>query len=137
MKSNKKYWVRSNIQTIKAKPSESEKREIADSFVLLFESFKKQYISKTPNKEYNYTVDIYSKWYQNYFYLCEKIEPGRLNNLIEGVEKKFVRLTYTGKNKFDLSYFRHTGQWELVTQDLTLDECKEMILSVPVFHPIG
>lgn len=137
MKGNKKYWVLSRIKTVKVKPSEWDKRNIDAYFHPIVESFKKQYISIKPNKKYNYLVDVYSKWYQNYFYLCEKFEPGHLNELNNGFEVKFVRLTYTGKNQFDFSYFRHTGKWHLVAESLTLDECKDMILSNPVFQPIG
>ncbi len=127
----------SSIKSLKIKPSESDKKNIQDYFHPLVESFKKQYISKNPNKEFNYLVDIYSKWYQNYFYLCEKFKSELPNRLDDEFEVKFVRLKYTGKNQFGFSYFRHTGQWHLVAEGLTLEECKEMILSNPVFQPIG
>jgi len=34
--------------------------------------------------------------------------------LADEFEEKFVRLKITGKNQFEFSYFRHTGQWFLV-----------------------
>ncbi len=137
MKSIKRYRVHSASKNLKAKLSEPEKKEIEAYFNPLIEDFKIKYISKNPNKQYNYLVDIYSKWYHNYFYLCEKFAPGDHNHLNHGFEVKFVRLKYAGKNQFDFSYYRHTGQWELVTDALTLEECKEMIVSNPVFQPIG
>lgn len=137
MKKNKKYWMLSATKSSKAKPSESDKKSIQDYFQPLVESFKKQYILKNPNREFNYPVDVYSKWFQNYFYLCEKFKSEHPNGLADEFEIKFVRLKYTGKNLFEFSYFRHTGQWHLVADNLTLDECKEMILSNPVFQPIG
>ena len=137
MKDNKKYWMPSSRSNQKIKLSESEKHDIQDYFHPLVESFKKQYVLENPNKEFNYLVDIYSKWYQNYFYLCEKFKSEHPNRLTDEFEVKFVRLKYTGKNQFDFSYFRHTGQWHLVAEDLTLDECKEMILSNPNFQPIS
>ena len=137
MKENKKYWMPSSIKSLKIKPSQSDKKNIQDYFHPLVEHFKKQYILKNPNKEFNYIVDIYSRWYQNYFYLCEKFKSEDPNRLDDEFEVKFVRLKYTGKNQFEFSYFRHTGQWHLVAEGLTLDECKDMILSNPVFQPIG
>lgn len=137
MKNNKKYWMLSSRSNQKIKLSESEKYNIQDYFHPLIESFKKQYVLENPNKEFNYLVDIYSKWYQNYFYLCEKFKSEHPNRLMDEFEVKFVRLKYTGKNQFDFSYFRHTGQWHLVAENLTLDECKEMILSNPNFQPIS
>jgi hypothetical protein len=137
MKKTRKYWMFSPTKSSKAKPSESEKKSIQDYFQPLVEDFKKQYISKNPNREFNYLVDVYSKWFQNYFYLCEKLKSEHPNRLADEFEIKFVRLKTTGKNLFDFSYFRHTNQWHLVAVNLTLDECKEMILSNPVFQPIG
>jgi hypothetical protein len=133
----KKYWMLSPKTSLKVKLSESDKKNIQDYFHPLIESFKNQCILKNPNKEFNYLIDIYSKWYQNYFYLCEKFKSEHLTRLADEFEVKFVKLKYTGKNQFDFSYFRHTGQWHLVASGFTLDECKEMILSNPVFQPIG
>lgn len=137
MKKNKKYLMLFPTKSSKAKPSESDKKSIQDYFQPLIERFKKQYILKNPNREFNYLVDVYSKWFQNFFYLCEKFKSEHPNRLADEFEIKFVRLKYTGKNLFEFSYFRHTGQWHLVAEDLTLDECKEMILSNPVFQPNG
>ena len=129
--------MHSSKASLKAKLTELGKRNIQDDFQPLIESFKKQCISKNPNKEFNYLIDIYSKWYQNYFYLCEKYKSEHPNRIKDEFEAKFVRLTYTGKDQFEFSYFRHTGQWHLVAENLTLDECKEMILSNPNFQPIS
>jgi hypothetical protein len=137
MKNSKKYWMPSPVKKVKVKPTESEKKDIQDYFQPLVEDFKKQFIPKKPTKEYNYLIDIYSMWYQNFFYLCEKYKSEAPNRIVDEFDEKFVRLKYTGKNQFEFSYFRHTGQWHLVAEGLTLDECKEMILSNPVFQPIG
>jgi hypothetical protein len=137
MKSKKRYWVPSSTKSLKTQPSESEKENISNYFIPLIEDFKKQYIPKKPKKEFNYLVDIYSKWYQNYFYLCEKYRAEYPDRIKDEFEMKFVRLKYTRKDQFELSYCRHTGQWQLVFVDLTLEDCKEMILSIPTFQPIG
>lgn len=134
---NKKRWVLSPKESSKAKPSESDKNNIQNYFLPLIESFKKQYIKENPNTEFNYLIDVYSKWYQNYFYLCEKFKSEYPNRLKDEFEVKFVRLKYTDINEFEFSYFRHTEQWHLVAERLTLDQCRDMILSNPVFQPTG
>ena len=133
----KKYFTNPPKASLKVKLTELGKKNIKDDFQPLVESFKKQCILKNPNKEFNYLIDIYSKWYQNYFYLCEKYKSEHSNRLADEFEVKIIRLKYTGKNLFDFSYFRHTGQWHLLAKGLTLDDCKEMILSNPVFQPIS
>jgi hypothetical protein len=64
MKKSKKYWMLSSAKSSKVQPSESDKKDIQDNVQSLVESFKKQYISKNPNREFNYLVDVYSKWFQ-------------------------------------------------------------------------
>ena len=35
----------------------------------------------------------------------------------------FAPMEYIGKNQFNLSYMRHTGQWHEIYSGLSLDEC--------------
>ena len=124
------------IKSASTKLSESEKVEIQKYFQPLVDDFKKEYITANPDKETNYPIDIYSKWNQNYFYLCEKFKSEHPNRLVDEFEEKFLRLKHTGKNQFEFSYFRHTGQWSLVAVGLTMEECRDLILSNPNFQPI-
>jgi len=133
----KKMWVLSAPKATKAKLTEAEKKEIADKCQPLVEAFKRQYINPNPNKEWNYAVDIYTKWYQNYLYFCEKMKSEHPNRTQDEFEEKFVRLTYKSNDCFDFSYFRHTGQWFLVAEGLTLNDCLEMMQQNPNFQPIG
>ena len=137
MKGKKRYWMPSSTSSSNVKPSELDKEHISNYFLPLTETFKNQYLPKKPNKEFNYLIDIYSKWHQNYFYLCEKYRSEHPNRIKDEFEMKFVRLKYTGKDQFEFSYFRHTGQWHVVSAGLTMGDCKEMILTNPVFQPTG
>lgn len=134
---SKKRWVLLPEKNPKIIPSELEKKIVQDFFQPFVESLKKQYVLKKPDKKFNYLVDVYSKWYQNYFYLCEKFKSECPSRIVDEYEEKFVRLTYTGKNLFDFSFLRHTGQWHVVATKLTMNECKKEISSNQVFHPIS
>ena len=136
VKKNTKRWMLSPEKDSKPKLSESEKISIRNYFQPLVDEFKRLYIKENPNKEDNYLIDVYSKWYQNYFYLCEKFKSEHPNRLVDEFEEKFVRLKFTGVNQFEFSYFRHTGQWFLVADGLTMEDCRDMILSNPNFQPI-
>jgi len=114
-----------------------EKVRIKNLCQPLIEKFKSEYVSINPNKEYNYLVDIYIKWYRDNLYFCEKYKSESPNRIVDEFEEKFVRLKMTNKDKFDISYMRHTGKWNLISSDLSLDECLEMIEDTPTFHPIG
>ena len=119
------------------KLSEIDKSIIESQCQPLIEKLKALYISINPNKSYTYLVDVYLKWYRGYLFFCENRKSERPNQIADEFEDKFVRLRCAGKDKFDLSYMRHTGQWALVEYDLTLKECLEMIEGIPNFHPAG
>jgi len=114
-----------------------KKEEISRKCQPLIEDFKTTFIIPDPNKEFNYLVDIYTKWYRNYLYFCEKFKSEYPNRIQDEFEVKFVRLDFKGNNSFDFSYMRHTGKWHLVAIDLTLEDCLDMMLKNPNFQPIG
>ena len=138
MNTGKGHWVFTGKKTKNVTLSEYDKREIEIFFQPIIENFKIEYIKKNPNKEFNYLIDIYSKWHGSNFYFCEKYKSESKNRIADEFEVKFLRLKLIEKNVFELSYFRHTGQWQTVVPfGMNRKDCIEMILSNPVFHPIG
>jgi len=130
-------WMFVGHTKIKVKPTEEERNKITNLCRPIIEQFKKQYIQEKPDKRFNYLVDVYTKWNRNYFYFCEKFKSEYPERIADEFEIKFVRLEYTGKDSFNFSYFRHTWQWFLVANDLTLKDCIEMMQDNPNFHPAG
>jgi hypothetical protein len=83
----------------------------------------------------NYIEDIYFKWEGNCFYLCALYHLPDPNSQKPSFESKFARLDYVGDVRFNLSYMSHTGKWEKIFIDLTIDECMEAIKNQPFFYP--
>ncbi len=50
------------------KLTDHEKVRIENLCQPLIEKFKSEYVSKDPNKEFNYLVDIFIKWHRDYLY---------------------------------------------------------------------
>ena len=119
------------------KLTDYEKDRIKNLCQPLIDKFKSEYVSINPNKEFNYLVDIYIKWYRDNLYFCEKYKSESPNRIVDEFEEKFVRLKITNKDKFDISYMRHTGKWFSIAFGLTLNECLKMIENTPTLHPIG
>jgi len=105
-------------------------------FEPLILQFKNELQKREPDKEYSYVVDIYTKWYQNYLYFCEKYKAEFENRLADEFETKFARLEFISEDNFNFSYFRHTGQWHVVIENITLKHCLEMIIQNPDFQPL-
>ncbi len=113
MKSKKKKtWVYQPSKKPKPKVPDGIKQRVKDKGDEIVEKiFKPEYVKPAPKEfELNHLVDIYTKWYGNYFYFCSKYEcpPG---SIASSFESKFARMEYHGKNEFELSYMRHTEKW--------------------------
>ena len=130
-------WVLSPAAKSKAKLSGWKKTEIENRCRPLVERFKQQYVNTNPGKRFNYLTDVFIKWRGNNLYFCEKFKSEQEGMMDREFEEAFVRLDYMGNDSFNLSWFRHTGKWFQVANDLRLDDCLEMIETNPNFHPIS
>jgi hypothetical protein len=119
------------------KAPESVKSHVENRANQLIETFLKPTFIQPPPEEprFNYLVDITSKWYRNYFYFCCRYCSPGPNAISPYFEDKFARLEYTGHDRFNLAFMRHTGQWQELYQGLTLDECLQAIQEEPFFQP--
>ncbi len=124
----------------------SSKPDITDGFKIevnqkagkFIESvLKPRYVKSPPPKDeqYNYIVDIYSKWYRGYFYFCAKYHCPHPNAIEPYFEIKFARMEFLGNDRFALSYMRHTEQWWQVYPELILEQCLKVIDEDPLFTP--
>jgi hypothetical protein len=83
----------------------------------------------------NYLVNIYTKWYRNYFYFCSTYNVPGPNAIRPSFENKFARLEYGGGDKFNLAYMRYTEQWQEIAYSISLDEALAMIKDGGLFQP--
>ena len=104
---------------------EALKREVETKANALVESvLKPRHVKEPePDPQFNYIVDIYTKWYRSYFYFCSRYACPGPYALSPFFEDKFARMEYIGSGRFNVAFMRHTGQWVEIFTDLTLDEC--------------
>lgn len=51
-----------------------------------------------------------------------------------GFELGVSRMVFRVENSFDIAYFRHTGQWWVTSEGLTLDKCLKSVEEDPWFQ---
>jgi hypothetical protein len=103
---------------------------------LIDSTLKPRYIQPPPKKaEFNYLVDLYAKWRGPFFYFCSRYCSPGPRALPPFFESWFARLQYAGNDRFNLAYFRHTGQWWEVAQLLPREECLDEIRAGGLFTP--
>ncbi len=126
----KKIWV---LTAQKKVMTEADKTKLADLFEPLINDYKKKFILENPNKKQNYIVDFYSKFYRGFFYLCATYKAEYEERIHDEFENKFARLEFVEPNKYNLAYYRHTGQWWTVENDVMAEYCFKNIKDNPLF----
>jgi len=135
VKKQQKSWVYSPGKPQPATVPATLKAEVERRAQELLETvLKPKYIQPPPeNPQFNYVMDIYTKWYRSYFYFIAKYRVVGPYAIAPSFESKFARLAYAGNNKFNLAYMRHTEQWADIFYDLSLDECLKSVAEDPTF----
>jgi hypothetical protein len=118
-------------ETLKAELSERGKQLIESKF----KPHRLKIDESAEEHGFNYVVDIYTKWWRNYFYFCCKYRCPSPRAITEYFEACFTRMEYVGNGRFNLAYMRHTEQWCPVFSGLTLEEALETIEEQVIFWP--
>ena len=133
----RKQWAVSSSPQVKSKVPDAIKKELTDKANALIENvIKPNHISPPPtDNDFNYLVDVYSKWYRNYFYLCSTYNCPHPNAIAPSFDIKWARMEYVGNDKFNISYMRHTDKWAEVFQDISMLDGLKAITEEPYFAP--
>jgi hypothetical protein len=133
----RKTWVYSPPKPPKVKVPDAVKAQLsAKAQELIEKHLKPQHLKPSPkNARFNYLTDIFTKWYQSYFYFCATYACPHPDAISPNFETRFARMQYLGNLNFNLAYMRHTGQWREIYSDLGMDECLTAIRDEPHFLP--
>jgi len=123
-------------QSKKPVPPDIQREVERQAQALIDSTLKPRYLQPPPTQaELNYLVDLYTRWRGPFFYFCSRYCSPGPRALSPFFESKFARLQYAGDSRFNLAYFRHTGQWWEIAQLLSLEECLSEIEAGGPFTP--
>jgi hypothetical protein len=137
MAKRRKVWMYCPPKPKKPLVPDGLKAEVsAKSQRLIDEHLNPTHIKRPPkSSEFNYLTELFTRWYQSYFYFCAIYACPHPNAISLTFESRFARMGYEGDGKFNLAYMRHNGQWNVIHYGLSLDECLTAIRDEPHFLP--
>ena len=120
------------------KPSDAEKRAITAACERFIDDvLTPRFRPEVRPSEFNYCVEIFGKWHGNRYRFLQRFRNDRPDKYSErAFVTPFARLEYVGRDRFDLSYFRHTEQWWPVDRGVTLDEALVLLETKGIYHPV-
>jgi hypothetical protein len=118
------------------KPPPAEKSAItAACEKFIAEVLKPTFLPEIRPSQFNYPIDIYGKWHGNKYRFITRFRSDDPRSYTLEFEAPFARLEYVRRDLFDLSYFRHTGEWFRLFERVSLAEALHLIESDDHFHP--
>ena len=122
-------WGYAPDRRIKPKVPDDLKKEVqtkADDLVA--NVLTPKYIKPPPKKpRWNYPIELWTKWHRSFFYFGSTWASPGPNRIAPTFENRYARMEYVGDGKFNLAYFRHTGEWWTTHKGLTLGKCLKLI----------
>ncbi|MBF0249312.1 MAG: hypothetical protein HQL35_01650 [Alphaproteobacteria bacterium] len=97
---------------------------------------KPRFLPDVTPTNFNYPVDIQGKWHGSKYRFLQRYRSGFAENLGEEFDAPFVRIDWRGRDRFDVQWHRHTGQWFRVYQGLSLEAALNAILTSEFLHPL-
>ncbi len=137
MAQRRKAWMITPQKKPKSSLPDTIKTELkTKASDLIVNVLKPKHVQPPPlNEQFNYIIDIGTKWHGHYFYFVSTYACPGPNALSPTFESKFARMEYQGNAKFALYFMRHTGEWVGLYDALTVDECMKAIQDDPWFVP--
>ena len=86
--------------------------------------------------EFNYPVDIQGKWHGTKYRFIQRYRSGFPDNLGEEFDAPFTRLDWINRDRFDIQWHRHTGQWFRIYQGLSLKDAMQAIEGNEMLLPL-
>ena len=86
--------------------------------------------------QFNYPIDIVGKWHGAKYRFIQRYRSGFEENPGEEFDAPFARLDWIGRDRFDIQWHRHTGEWHRLHRGLNLVDALETLRTDQILHPV-
>ncbi|EKD80379.1 MAG: hypothetical protein ACD_40C00123G0005 [uncultured bacterium] len=131
----KKQWIYSPKKVWPLVPSETQQSVIGLTEPVISRLILR-YFESHNHRSKDSLMEITSHWRRCYFYVVANYHTTAKNAISSDYEENLARLEYVGPDRYNLSYFRHTGVWFEIARDQSLNDCLAIIAENSFFHPL-
>ena len=116
---------------------QAEKASVTQACERLIEEFlKPSFLPAIQPTKFNYPVDILGKWHGAKYRFIQRYRSGFPENLGEEFDAPFARLDWISRDRFDIQWHRHTGEWFPLHRGLTLVKAIDTLTTNGILHPV-
>ena len=118
-------------------PSPLEKAAVAAACERFIEDvLKPRFLPEIRVTEFNYPIDIGGKWHGRNFRFYQRYRSNGIHTKEGEFESPFVRLEYSSHDRFNISFFRHTGKWWRLYRSVSLSKALRLVEEDGLLHPL-
>ena len=118
-------------------PSMAEKASITAACErLIDEVLKPRFLPEIRPTQFNYCVDIHGKWHGHRYRFLQRYRSGHTENKGEEFDSPFARLDWLTRDRFNVQWPRHTGEWFCLYRAMPLAEALDVLVSDGLLHPL-
>ena len=133
---SRKRWTYRPGRSSTAVP-DSEKASVTiacETFIA--EVLRPRFLPEIKPTEFNYPIALTGKWHANKYRFIQRFRCNPPHTIQPEFDAPFARIEYVSRDRFHVSYHRHTGEWFCLCRSLSLKEALEEIETNPLLHPV-
>ena len=96
---------------------------------------KPRFLREIRPTEWNYPVDILGKWHGNRYRFIQRFRSDRPDAIQPEFDASFARLDWIAPGLFNVAWQRHTGEWRILFERVTLEQALRLIETEILLHP--
>lgn len=118
-------------------PAAAERASITNACQRLIDDvLKPRFLPAIRPTKFNYPVDIRGKWHGNRYRFIQRYRSGFPENRGEEFDSPYARIDWVSRDRFDIQWHRHTGQWFCLYRGLSLAEALDTLVKDGLLHPL-
>ena len=131
-----KVWMERRTAPRPALPDAAEQRAIiAACEAFIRDILKPRFLPEVRPTQWNYVIDLHGAWAGGRYRFMQRYRSGFDANLGEEFDAPFARIDRMGRDRFDIHWMRHTGQWWKLHVGVTLAEALHLLATDEVLFP--
>jgi hypothetical protein len=130
-----KTWRLSSRRRTPVVPEHEKQMVIAACDHFIREVLRPKFLPEIVPTEWNYPVGIHGKWHGGRFRFVQRFRSDRPDAITSEFDAPFARIEWVAPGLFDLSYYRHTGEWQKIFERVSLNEALHLIETETFLQP--
>ena len=133
---SQRRWAYRAKRSPGAPPAHEKALVTATCEKFIAEVLKPRFLPEIRPTKFNYPINLSGNWHGKKYRFIQRFRCNPPDAIEPEFDAPFARIEYISRDRFDVSYHRHTGAWFCLCRSLSLKDALAEIESNPLLHPV-